>query len=1065
MTLIKQTKERSKINIYELYRHNRPWKFSDSKVVRKAELTKEVFQYQMDRLSNDMKQDQFENLTRSLALRFVTPNLIPQTGPTGGGDGKTDLETHPVADEIAEKWYVADGGCRGSEKWAVAISCKEEWEPKIKSDVAKIVKLNRDFTKILFFSNRLIKSKDRKDCEDTLKVTYGIPVTIFDHNWFVDRVFEDKCVNIAVKELGLSNDFVEIVDVGPNDLKRQKRLDEIEKIILKRELYDGFDTEYINLLLESAILSRELELAPSTIRNKFVRAEESCKRYGTMPQLYEIIYQQGLTEFYWLENPLGTMGFLLKLKPLLDEEVNVTRIEKYITLFNVMENAQVSELFNDEESLKNEIEYQNMLLQKLENDSSHKSSYLYLKFSLLEQQLIYGSREEEEINQVLAQITSVLDESTNHIDIPFESLCQIIEMADAAIDNNEAYEDLVDMLSETLSKRKQDITAAEVQMKRGLQNLEKKEAVQAIRHLGQCVDLFSKESTKRDYVVACSYLAMAFMQQDLLYAAKVMFVKSAAMLLHDVELNGNPDHLAITILSQLCCVGLRSGRILDFLLSLELRDIFARFNPNFEDESFWKNRGEDETSLSIRLLAGSVSESEYGKLPAIFERMGLQGPKDVLLFRLGYKNLISDEFKEVIKADDNWTKTLRKQTENDFFLFANTIADKETKLETVVKGCRIIADFESDCQLQMYAELLLAFLESLFATATFKEFMFTTPSIHFRLKKKTEGGSEIIPKSNRDEYVFKVNTNTIDDKEALQVYSLFLSQLFYRNAMTTDMINVFEDKQVREKIMNRLAVMMTYPNEVRILFGDDYKNTLSKWVNPSDTFYSFKGNDDLSTPFEKNRGKQADITIKSIINNPLWNKALWSGCGYLLARDYSKPPIMMLLFKDMEAGKMIFEEWRLLHEKGCLNMRLSLIQHVDKDNPTWYKVIVGQDINDIKNENVGRYVLQSERFVTMKPKTNENIDVFKFLYRKFGFCNLSSVRIDDNQQMVLDDPQQRCPFLLPVKNIVFREAWEIGEDDQDSSAILVDDNPIVPTEREKDAPVLELLKSKRKNMV
>ena len=106
------------MNIYELYRHNRPWKFSDSKVVRKAELTKEVFQYQMDRLSNDMKQDQFENLTRSLALRFVTPNLIPQTGPTGGGDGKTDLETHPVADEITEKWYVADGGCRGSEKWA-----------------------------------------------------------------------------------------------------------------------------------------------------------------------------------------------------------------------------------------------------------------------------------------------------------------------------------------------------------------------------------------------------------------------------------------------------------------------------------------------------------------------------------------------------------------------------------------------------------------------------------------------------------------------------------------------------------------------------------------------------------------------------------------------------------------------------------------------------------------------------------------------------------------------------------------------------------------------------------
>lgn len=1049
------------MTVYELYRQNRPWKFSDSKVVRKAELTKEVFQYQMDRFSADMKQDQFENLTRSLALRFVTPNLIPQTGPTGGGDGKTDLETHPVADEIAEKWYVADGGCRGSEKWAVAISCKEEWETKVKGDVDKIVKLNRGFTKILFFSNRLIKSKDRKACEDAIMVKYGIPVTIFDQNWFVERVFDDKCVNVAVKELGLSDNYVETVEIGPNDLQRQQRLTEVEELVLKRELGAGFDTEYIDLLLESAVLSRELELAPSIIRGRLARAEESCKRYGTIPQLYEIIYQQGWTEFYWLESPLGTMNSLLKLKPLLDEEVNVTRIERYITLFNVMVNAQVSDLFDDEESLKIEIDYQAKLLKKLEIDPGHQSSYLYLKFSLLDHQLIYGSREEDDINQVLAQMTSVLKEATNHIDIPFESLCKIVEIAGVAIDRNEAYEDLIDMLSEILSKREQDIKAGEVQMSRGLQNLEKGETVQAIRHLGQCVDMFGKESTKADYVRACGYLAMAFMHQDLLYAAKVMFVKSAAMLLHDVELNGSPDHLAITVLSQLCGVGLRSGRILDFLLTLELRDIVARFNPDFEDESFWKNRGEDEASLALRLLTGSVSEPEYGKLPAIFERMGLQGPKDVLLFRLGYKDLISKEFEEVIKADDNWMESLRKQTENDFFLFTNTIPDKETKLETIVKGCRIIADLESDSQLQVYAELLLAFLESLFATATFKDFMFTTSSIHFRLKRVVEGGNEIIPESNRDEYVFKVNPNTIDDKEAWHAFTMFLGQLFYSNAMAPDMFKVFEDKQIREKIMNRLAVMMTYKNDFRILFGDDYKNTLSKWVNPSDVFYAFKGNDDLSTHFEKNRGKQADITIKSIINNPLWDKALWAGCGYILARDYSEPPIMMLLFKDMEAGKKIFEEWRVLHEKGGLNMRLALILHVDKDHPTWYKVIVSQDINDIRNENVGQYVLQSERFVTMKPKTNENIDLFKVLYRKFGFCKLSSVRIDDNQQMALNDPQQRCPFLLPVKNIVFREAWEIGVNDQDSSAILPGDNPMIPEEYKADAPVIELMRKKR----
>jgi hypothetical protein len=119
---------------YKYYRERRPEYFSDTKVVYKSSLKKEQFQYILDRLSVDMKQDLFENFCKSLIMKFVTPNVIPQTGPAGGGDGKTDLETHPVADEIAEKWYIVDGGCKGTEKWAIAISTKEDWKSKIKHE-------------------------------------------------------------------------------------------------------------------------------------------------------------------------------------------------------------------------------------------------------------------------------------------------------------------------------------------------------------------------------------------------------------------------------------------------------------------------------------------------------------------------------------------------------------------------------------------------------------------------------------------------------------------------------------------------------------------------------------------------------------------------------------------------------------------------------------------------------------------------------------------------------------------------------------------------------------------
>lgn len=1052
------------MTIYELYRQNRPGKFSDSKVVKKAELTKELFQYQMDRLSNDMKQDLFENLTKSLALRFVTPNLIPQTGPTGGGDGKTDMETYPVADEIAEKWYLADGGCRGNEKWAVAISCKEEWKDKVKHDVANIVKLNRGFTKILFFSNRLIESKKQKACEDELKAKYNIPVTIFSQNWFVDRVFDDKCVNIAVKELNLSQQYVETIEVGPNDLKRQRRLEEVEEAITQRQLGDWTDTEYVELLLESAIISRELELAPSIIRNRFTRAEESCKRYGTTPQLYEILYQRGWTEFYWLENPLGTYEYLIKLKPLLDEEVNVDRIEKYITLFNVMMNALELELYEDEDAVKAEYDYLTELLEKLEK-LKLRSSYLYLKFSLLEQDLVYGSREEADIYHVLEEMTPILLEATNHIDIPFESLCKIIEQVGSIIENNDTYENLIDMLSEILSRRNQDVTAAEVQMNRGLQNLEKGDFAQAIRHLGQCVDLFGKEHTKGDYVRACGYLGIAYKQQDLLYAAKVMFVKAEAMILHEGELHGRLDHLSLTMMSQLCEIGLRSGRVLDFLLPLEYKDVLARINPSFDNDEFWKHRSEDEATLAVRLLLDGVSDANYGKLPAVFGRMQLQGPKDVLLHRLGCPDSVSKEFAKIIKDDEHWMDTLRKKVDSDFFLFPNTIAAETTHLETLIKGCRIVVDFESDCLLQIYAELLMAFLESLFATAAFKDFVFSTKRIHFQVQKVYGGANEVVPETHKDEYVFKVNPKSINDKEAWQACSLFLAQLFSRNAMTSNFEKVFGDKQAKEKILNRLSVMMTYQNDIRILYGDDFKNTIDKWVSPSDDYYSFKGEDDTTLPFEENRGKQANISIRSIINNPLWIEALWSGCGYDLDREYSKPPILFLLFKNMAAGRKIFDEWLELHEKGELKLRLAFILHINEQHSTWYKVVVSQDINDVKSDNVGRYVIQTERIQVMKSVTSESVNLFKALYEKFGFCKLTSALIDDTQQMVLNDPQQRCPFLLPVKNVVFREAWEIGPNDQDSAAILSEDNPIIPDVNKEDAPVVELLRKKRQSTI
>lgn len=144
----------------EFSRQRRPEYFSDSKIIAKAVLPREQLDYEISQIFVNQKHDSFETLCRKLAEKLIYPNLIPQVGPTGGGDGKTDSETYPVSNFISDRWCVNDS--RWNDNWAFTISAKTDWKPKVKSDVKKIIETNRGYTKIFFFSNQKISSKNKK---------------------------------------------------------------------------------------------------------------------------------------------------------------------------------------------------------------------------------------------------------------------------------------------------------------------------------------------------------------------------------------------------------------------------------------------------------------------------------------------------------------------------------------------------------------------------------------------------------------------------------------------------------------------------------------------------------------------------------------------------------------------------------------------------------------------------------------------------------------------------------------------------------------------------------------
>ncbi len=77
----------------EFLKERRPEKFSDSVSQEVPALDRSLLEYHLETLTSRSQENDFENFARQLAEQEICPNLLPHTGPTGGGDSKVDTET------------------------------------------------------------------------------------------------------------------------------------------------------------------------------------------------------------------------------------------------------------------------------------------------------------------------------------------------------------------------------------------------------------------------------------------------------------------------------------------------------------------------------------------------------------------------------------------------------------------------------------------------------------------------------------------------------------------------------------------------------------------------------------------------------------------------------------------------------------------------------------------------------------------------------------------------------------------------------------------------------------
>jgi len=214
----------------EFLRARRPELFSDSVDEPVSEVDRSLLEYHVETLTNRSQELDFERFARRLCELEICPNLLPHTGPTGGGDSKVDAETCPVSDALAFAWFAGNGSA--SERWAFAFSAKADWRSKVNSDVAGIATTGRNYRKVFFVSSRYIRDRERAEVEDTLSKKHGVDVRILDRSWILDRVSAGHHERLAINELKVTALTGTRRVRGPRDAEAEKAREEIEARII-----------------------------------------------------------------------------------------------------------------------------------------------------------------------------------------------------------------------------------------------------------------------------------------------------------------------------------------------------------------------------------------------------------------------------------------------------------------------------------------------------------------------------------------------------------------------------------------------------------------------------------------------------------------------------------------------------------------------------------------------------------------------------------------------------------------------------------------------------------------
>lgn len=1059
----------------EFYRSRRPEYFSDSKVIYDVEIPREVLAFELNKVSSYQKQDLFETLSRRLAEKFICPNLIPQVGPTGGGDGKTDTETYPVADVVAERWFIPENGWNREQKWAFAFSAKEEWKGKLSSDVKKVVETGRGYTRVYFISNQIISSKKKKDAQDELAERHGIEVIVLDAEWILEKVYSNDLVELVAETLNLSRAFgKKRVEPGPNDSSRAHELEKLETDIANPNRYSTGDPQLLDDAIRAAILSRMLERPRDETEGRFDRCERLCRQVHDNGLVAKLIYQRAWTYINYFGDSASFQTEFLRLRALISAHSESIVIEWYFNLFNILRTTvQAGDEALPSGTNLSEIEAQfKSILEARATNAEKPTSALLAKTYLALLTLSSRTRDPAGLEIALTSLLETVKKSSGYLDYPFETIKEILLEIGKFFSESEKFDELIDELASLAERRSSELVAGETFLKRGAQKLEAQRNREAVVYFGKSVYKLAKEETKHGLRLALLGLAEGYSKLELPWAAYTCQIAATWISFSDWYTTHVPTAQLTRSALDLANTELLLGRVPNFMVWYQLFSILSKFAPDNEETEVSPPHLLD-ACFSIRILSSFGSEPQIQYLPRLFEELGLVLSEGAALYLLGHVEEILPRYRSsgisTLEELDNLFHRGVDQPFQDQMLFDTQFqSGEELGIECSIVGCKVIILHASNAQSILASELVAGWIEGALGTAVGQIFP-SIASICIRLTINTGVQlAEVRAIGSKPEILLELSHDYLkpDNRKALtetlvKLLALMLSRFFISKDIEGYLKNLFE----KEELSERLVFVLEHPVFVENILGNDPKITFADWIDEAKVVPMIRERSlDLRRKTTKDRQELdpkrtilSDMThgqfqVRSIISIALWEAAKWKG---VVVFGDGRFIGLSLAFGEIVHGRQIFSNWKETIGETDSNelINISIIKGVNKKNPSWYRVVISGSL-DKKNLEAGKLILGTSRIHEMNPSDSTNLDRFEREYlrtKRFIFCP-SSINSDGRVELSPDLSIQKT-------HITIKNAWEIGLEDLDQVAIRGDDDPVLPSGVDS-IPIIEVLKKK-----